>query len=221
MGGSSSKCDPPAPSPPPPTPQPPAPAEGRGGFAVPRSAEEIAKARRAQRDAEAAAAAAISRPVLAETAPHESNVQRPSEGEPDEWLAAADGSFRLVSPCRGGGAGPRLTLTLVRGAAGEPFGLDVTSTNVVSRVREGSPAAAAGVRVADVVCSVAVSAAREGSSGAAAAGWQGIVVDLGGARVVGKLAHGAATDALTLTVLRCAEAEGGDGAARGSGIETI
>ncbi|EOD16886.1 hypothetical protein EMIHUDRAFT_210501 [Emiliania huxleyi CCMP1516] len=149
------------------------------------------------------------------------NVQRPSEGEPDEWLAAADGSFRLVSPCRGGGAGPRLTLTLVRGAAGEPFGLDVTSTNVVSRVREGSPAAAAGVRVADVVCSVAVSAAREGSSGAAAAGWQGIVVDLGGARVVGKLAHGAATDALTLTVLRCAEAEGGDGAARGSGIETI
>jgi len=42
------------------------------------------------------AAAATVDPALAVTTTHESNVQLPSEGDPDEWTAAPDGDFRLA-----------------------------------------------------------------------------------------------------------------------------
>jgi hypothetical protein len=226
MGASASKADPPAA-------QRRAQATARGGTAHRSTAaasnvsgrgadrhEALAVARKAQRKAEEAAAAAIVRPVLVEALADASNVQLPPEGRVEEWVALDDGGFARS-------AADLADVWLIRDG-GAPFGLEVSASNTIEMVAEGSVAAAAGLRVGDVV--VAASAPAAGVAGAPSAAHDSfhstqalgreadasepVRMRLSDALLKFCRAAGAPPDLLVLTLRRDEATAGSDGAGR-------
>lgn len=127
---------------------------GRGGCTDRHDA--LARARKAQLKAEAAAAAAIVKPVLTEALADALNVQLPPEGRVEEWVALENGSFARS-------AADIAEVWLIRDG-GAPLGLEVSAANSIVTVAEGSVAAAAGLCAGDVVVAVSVPAAGGGGS---------------------------------------------------------